>query len=774
LNDGFATEWVAQREASAEPAGQSWAANRIAAGDETCEENQRLKLQAPPLVARFERDLPFEADPGDDLAPATFVDEIEVPTFIAGAFQDEQTGGHWPTMLDDFDTPGEADRDLKRAILYNGTHADAAGPDVLRDLLEFLDLYVARQAPRRNVLLRGEAPEQLDGTFGAPYMLPPRRDIFSHAQYEAEGDVILRWERGARDAASCIVEPDPPLPPGPFGEPTPRACIPDGEGDGSLFGRFESSWETWPPPGLTGGAPTAATWFLQPDAGLGASAPTIPDDQPRGASSYAYDPSRSQVMNFAGSSTDIWHKDATYTWEQPPEPNSLRFVSAAFGTTRAFAGTGSVDLWVRAGAPDTDLEVTLTELRPDGSETYVQSGWLRASHRAEAPSSTPLDVQRTYTAEDVADLPVGEFSRARVEIFPFAHIVRPGSRLALTVAAPGGNRPLWRFDALPAPADPTVELGHSVGHPSRLTLPEVALPTGAAGSTLPVCGDLRSQPCREVTPSTRPTAVSATIDPGDTAADLDRGMEVTWTAPAATPVTGNHVLALPSGEEHADADASPGHRLSIPVGEPPPTDVAYAVESDIDGDRGVRSNASPEVVPEHPFTDVPRTAWNVDAVDWVAAWHLAAGFDDDTFRNGAKATRGQVITWIWSTFGRPTEGSGTAFADTAGVVREAARWARGNGIASGFAGNRFRPGQRVTRAQAVAWLWAAAGRPDVEAEHGFTDVPASAWYGDALDWADEARIVTGFAGDTYRPSSDVARGQIAGWLHATAQDLQAT
>ena len=44
-------------------------------------------------------------------------------------------------------------------------------------------------------------------------------------------------------------------------------------------------------------------------------------------------------------------------------------------------GPGSVDLWLRSSAADTDLQVTLTEIRPDGLETYVQSGWLRASHR---------------------------------------------------------------------------------------------------------------------------------------------------------------------------------------------------------------------------------------------------------------------------------------------------------------------------------------------------------------------------------------------------------
>ena len=45
-------------------------------------------------------------------------------------------------------------------------------------------------------------------------------------------------------------------------------------------------------------------------------------------------------------------------------------------------GSGSVDLWIASDAGDTDLEITISEVRPDGQEMYVQSGWLRVSHRA--------------------------------------------------------------------------------------------------------------------------------------------------------------------------------------------------------------------------------------------------------------------------------------------------------------------------------------------------------------------------------------------------------
>ena len=60
-------------------------------------------------------------------------------------------------------------------------------------------------------------------------------------------------------------------------------------------------------------------------------------------------------------------------------------------------GNASVDLWLKSTAPDTDLQVTITEVRPDGKEMYVQNGWLRASHRALAPDATELRPTHPFT-----------------------------------------------------------------------------------------------------------------------------------------------------------------------------------------------------------------------------------------------------------------------------------------------------------------------------------------------------------------------------------------
>ena len=66
--------------------------NRIAGGDTTCAANQILRLQSVDLLRKIQDNPYYLADGGDELSPRTFVDKINVPTFIGGAFQDEQTG----------------------------------------------------------------------------------------------------------------------------------------------------------------------------------------------------------------------------------------------------------------------------------------------------------------------------------------------------------------------------------------------------------------------------------------------------------------------------------------------------------------------------------------------------------------------------------------------------------------------------------------------------------------------------------------------------------
>jgi predicted acyl esterase len=163
------------------------------------------------------------------------------------------------------------------------------------------------------------------------------------------------------------------------------------------------------------------------------------------------------------------------------------------------AGTGSVDLWVRADQPDVDLEVTISEVRPDGEETYVQSGWLRASQRAlDAAASTDLLPVQTHERADVARLSSTRAELVRVPLYPFAHAFRAGSRIRIVVQPPGGNRPAWAFAALPGPR--TVTVSRSAAQPSKVVLPVV--PGITVSTPRPACGTLRGQPCRAYVPLT--------------------------------------------------------------------------------------------------------------------------------------------------------------------------------------------------------------------------------------------------------------------------------
>ncbi len=187
-----------------------------------------------------------------------------------------------------------------------------------------------------------------------------------------------------------------------------------------------------------------------------------------------------------------WLMPEQNTW-LPPLQDRVTFTSGPLDEDLLIAGSASVDLWIAAEDSDVDLEVTLTEVRPDGQEQLVQSGWLRASHRAlDEQSSSALRPRHLHTAGAQEPLSVGDMTPVRVELFPVAHAFREGSHVRLIVDGPGGNRWRWGFDPLSGGFDVTV--GHSDQYPSSFVIPVVDVPLDLP--TLPDCGMVSSQPCR--------------------------------------------------------------------------------------------------------------------------------------------------------------------------------------------------------------------------------------------------------------------------------------
>lgn len=454
LNTGFAVSWTAERMEQAEMYGQGWTKTRADEGDEICADNQMLRLQNPDLTAEIDDNPFYTADIGDEINPRLFVPRIDVPVFMAGAWQDEQTGGHFPAMIDDFTSTPHL-----YVTMVNGLHTESLSPSVFPRMAEFLSLYVAKKVPDLSALplVAGPLGAGLYGTV-APIDATNRFEGMSFddalAAFEAEDPYVVLFEQGAAEGQ----EPSSPV------------------------ARWSASFDSWPV------ASAVATRYLLGDDGRLAESLTS-----TGETSYVADPTAVPATFYEGSGSGIWRADVRYEWVRNPEGTAAVFTSEPFTDDVVILGPSSADLWITSSAEDTDLEVTLSEIRPDGSETYIQSGWLRASHRVlDDDRSTELLPVHTHLEVDSEPLPSGEAIAVRVDIFPVAHPIRSGSRLRITIDAPGGNRGVWEFRTISA--GESVSIVHDADHPSSIVLPIVKglpVPAGVAA-----CGALRGQPCR--------------------------------------------------------------------------------------------------------------------------------------------------------------------------------------------------------------------------------------------------------------------------------------
>ncbi len=186
---------------------------------------------------------------------------------------------------------------------------------------------------------------------------------------------------------------------------------------------------------------------------------------------------------------------SVYLWSQKPPPGTtLSWTTPKLSHDTTLLGSASLDLWLSSTAPDTDLQVTLSEVRPDGKEMYLQKGWLRVSQRKLDPrQSSALRPFQTHAENDVQMLTPGAPVAARVEVFPFGALLRKGSQLRVTVEAPTVLPELWAFTPYPVGAVNTVL--SDAAHPSRLVLPVV--PNAANRHTAyPACDTLIREPCR--------------------------------------------------------------------------------------------------------------------------------------------------------------------------------------------------------------------------------------------------------------------------------------
>jgi hypothetical protein len=146
---------------------------------------------------------------------------------------------------------------------------------------------------------------------------------------------------------------------------------------------------------------------------------------------------------------------------------SLEFTTGPFSQTVTLSGSAALNLWISSTLPVSDVQVTLTEVRPDGYELYLQRGWLSLEQRALDPElATQLRPAHRQTVASLEPLLPGVVVAASVEINKFTHTFRPGSALRVTIDAPSSTGD-WGFAATAGGVN-TVWCGSD--HPSELVV----------------------------------------------------------------------------------------------------------------------------------------------------------------------------------------------------------------------------------------------------------------------------------------------------------------
>jgi predicted acyl esterase len=468
LNTGFAVAWAQERIHDAEPAsangGQPWAYQRVQQGDQTCKDNQVLHGEAANLMSKIRANDHYRPEVADPLAPVTFVHKINVPVYMACQFTDEQTGGHCPTLAEHM-------TGTKRRwfTFTNGTHVDSLDPATYSRWCDFLALYVAQQTPAAMCATsRAGAPviyQEAMGIGGVTMPADPIQEQPTYAgalaAFEKLAPIRVLFDNGAGGS-----QPGQPLP------------------------GFEQSFARFPVPGTS-----ARSWYLAPGHALADAPPAAP-----GADQFTWDAHARPLTDFTGDTASgtggLWTATPTYQWKQPPKGSAVSYVTSPLTANTTVIGAGAVQAWVRSSSPNVDLQATISEVRPDGKETFVQGGWVRGDERKlDAAKSTLLEPTLSLRASDVAPLSHKRYSLVTIPLYYEGHAYRAGSRIRVTISAPNGDQPIWSFGETQPAGKATVNIARSASKRSRLVLPVVAgvnVPTG-----LPPCPGLRGEPCRD-------------------------------------------------------------------------------------------------------------------------------------------------------------------------------------------------------------------------------------------------------------------------------------
>ena len=173
------------------------------------------------------------------------------------------------------------------------------------------------------------------------------------------------------------------------------------------------------------------------------------------------------------------------------------------------------------------------------------------------------------------------------------------------------------------------------------------------------------------------------------------------------------------------------------------------------------------------FDDVAADAWYHDAVQWAVVNGVTSGTGESTFSPDRVCTRAQAVTFLWRAAGSPKPaGQDNPFKDVPedAYFHDAVLWAVEEGITKGTKPDAFDPEAECTRAQIAVLLYRAAGSPEASGTLRFKDVSADAYYRDAVLWAVTQGITKGTDSARFSPEKTCTRAEIVTFLRRASVD----
>ena len=395
-NVGFSAEWSLHIQPYFEAAGVK---TRVAWGDRECAGNYRAHPH--PLGFLDARAHPLFDQWWQVRSLRTYIDQVNVPTFISGTWQDH-------------------------AILASGT----------------TELYERLKGPKR-------------------LSMAPGGHTWIYAQPALQQDLLQwmnRWVKGVHNGSDTQA---------------PVTIYWETKGDPPVAG-WTTHYSSWPPKSTE-----MQTFWLTSARTLSA---TVPASSPADAAGLEY--TFPTGVELVGDNTQF---------ALPPNPyGSVTWTSAPFGEDFAILGRVQVKFYAASQNVDTDFEVALHDVYPNGAVEYLQRGFLRASLRAvDQGESTPDHIVHTYGKTEY--LVPGHIYEMQLSLPPLGAVLRKGHRLQVVILAPSPiPQPDWGLLPVSLAGENTIYA--SARYPSAITVPTI--PGAAAEGPEPVCGSLAFQPCR--------------------------------------------------------------------------------------------------------------------------------------------------------------------------------------------------------------------------------------------------------------------------------------